>query len=454
VVLLTVVLVVLAAGPAYAHPLGNFSVSQYAGLTFRPDRVVVTVVVDTAEVPTRQALPAVDTDGDGQASPAERAAYAAATCRAFAAAFHVSLDGTPLSWSVAASGYVYVPPESLPTARLTCGLTAAAGLDRARTVQVDNRYLSDRVGWHELTAAGEGVRLVDCPLPATSVSDELRHYPGGTLDVRAASFRVVPGAATGAAAAASGPGGSGPGLVGGAESALRRLTGDRLSPLVVVLAVLLALVLGAGHAALPGHGKTVLAAYLAGRAGRPRDALAVGALVTLTHTAGVLAAGVLLTAFTALAGDRLLTWLQVVSGGLVTAVGLGMVAGLLRHRRAHRYDHPDEHSHPHGHEHPARPGRWGLAGIGLAGGLVPSPSALLVLLTAAGLGRTWFGVILVFVYGLGMATTLTAAGLLLVAVGTRLGRLTHLVGRYAPRVTAALVVLVGLGLTLRGVLAV
>jgi ABC-type nickel/cobalt efflux system permease component RcnA len=98
---------------------------------------------------------------------------------------------------------------------------------------------------------------------------------------------------------------------------LRRLTGGRLSPLVVVLAVLLALALGAGHAALPGHGKTVLAAYLAGRAGRPRDAVAVGVLVTLTHTAGVLVAGVLLTVFTALAGERLLTYLGIVSGLLV-----------------------------------------------------------------------------------------------------------------------------------------
>jgi nickel/cobalt transporter (NicO) family protein len=171
--------------------------------------------------------------------------------------------------------------------------------------------------------------------------------------------------------------------------------------------------------------------------------------------------------FTALAGERLLTYLGVASGLLVVAVGAGMVVNLLRHRHAHphRYDHPHGHgdshghAHAHGHDHrrahghPGRPSRWGLAGIGLAGGLVPSPSALLVLLTTVGLGRAVFGVLLVLVYGLGMAATLTGAGLLLVAVGERLGRLTHLVAAYAPRVTAGLVVLVGICLTVRAAVA-
>jgi ABC-type nickel/cobalt efflux system permease component RcnA len=459
----TAVAVVLPAAPASAHPLGNFSVNQYEGLTLQPDRVSVTAVVNTAEVATQQDRHAVDTNSDRQITAAERASYAATTCRAVAAAFQVTVDGTPLSWSVTPGGYEYVPPDvTLPAARLTCSLTAPAALDQPRTVRVDNRYRPDRAGWHELTATGHGVHLVDSPLPDHSISDELHNYPSATLDVRTATLHVAPGAGPSPAIAGTPAAAAGTGLLGTAEGTLRQLTGDRLSPLVVVLAVLLALALGAGHAALPGHGKTVLAAYLAGRAGRPRDAVAVGVLVTLTHTVGVLVAGVLLTVFTALAGERLLTYLGVASGLLVVAVGAGMVVNLLRHHKHSHHDHPHGYAHPHSHDHPHshghphshpwRPSRWGLAGIGLAGGLVPSPSALLVLLTAVGLGRAAFGVLLVLVYGLGMAATLTGAGLLLVAVGDRLGRLTHLAA-YAPRVTAGLVVVVGIGLTVRAAIA-
>src|SRR5262249_37897438 len=160
-----------------------------------------------------------------------------------------------------------------------------------------------------------------------------------------------------------------------------------------------------GHAALPGHGKTVLAAYLAGKRGRPRDALIVAGTVTLTHTGGVLALGLLLTAGTAVAGDQILSWLGVISGVVVLAVGVGMVVGLPRRRVHSRHHHHHDHDHDHDHDHHHR-GRLGLAGIGIAGGLVPSPSALVVLLGAIGLGRTGFGVVLVLAYGVGLAAAL------------------------------------------------
>src|SRR5262249_42409560 len=161
-----------------------------------------------------------------------------------------------------------------------------------------NRFRADRVGWRELTAVGHGVRLVDSPLPASSVTGELRRYPpdllSSPLDVRSARLRVEPGeGGPGAGAPGPAPGGTSlvPRWTAGAEQVLRNLGGGRLTPLIGVLAVLLSLVLGAAHAALPGHGKTVMAAYLAGRHGRPRDAIAVGATVTLTHTGGVLVLG-------------------------------------------------------------------------------------------------------------------------------------------------------------------
>jgi ABC-type nickel/cobalt efflux system permease component RcnA len=494
---LAVIVGVLAgpAAPASAHPLGNFSVNQYEGLTLRPDRVEVAAVVDVAEIPTMQERSTVDTNRDGMADDAERAAYAAATCAELGKAFEVHAGRARLAWAVGSPEFSYVPGASgLPTSRLACALSAPAKLGTATTLTVTNHFRTDRVGWRELTAVGDGVRLVGSPLPARSVSNELRSYPAdllsSSLDVRSATLNAQPeaGAVGGAAGASLGvPNGSDPVTrwMAAADRGFQRIAGGRdLTPAVAALAILVSILLGAGHAALPGHGKTVLAAYLAGRQGRPRDAVVVGATVTLTHTGGVLLIGLLLSTSSALAGDRLLGWLGLASGVLVTAVGIGMVVNLLRrrgidgasHAHAHSHSHDHGHAHPHAHGEPhthgdgphqhhpgdGRPSRWSLAGIGIAGGLVPSPSALVVLLGAIGLGRAGFGVLLVVGYGLGMAGALTGAGLLLVLLQRRVSaapgwsRLAKRFGPLAARVpaatstvTAGLVVVVGLGLAAR-----
>jgi nickel/cobalt exporter len=486
-VALTGLLIVLLwpGGRASAHPLGNFSVNQYEGLTLRPDRVEVAAVVDAAEIPTMQDRSIVDTNHDGMTDDPERAAYAAATCRELAAGFTAKAGHDRLKWTVTAPAFEYVPGTTgLPTSRLTCSLTAPARLAAQATlsVSVENRFRTDRVGWREMTAVGDGVRLVDSPLPNHSVSNELRGYPAdllsSQLDVRSATLRVAPGAggATGATFAKPLATGDAPTRwLAAADRRFQRLAAGRhLTPIVAILAILAAILLGAGHAALPGHGKTVLAAYLAGKQGRPRDALVVGATVTMTHTGGVLVIGLLLSTSSMLAGDRLLGYLGLVSGLLVTVVGVGMLVGALRrrnrphthsHSHSHTHDHSHDHSHDHDHSHrhgPDRPSRLSLAGIGLAGGLVPSPSALVVLLGAIGLGRAGFGVLLVLGYGLGMAGALIGAGLLLVVVQRRVAAAeswSRLARRFVPitaripaataTLTAGLVVIVGLGLAVR-----
>src|SRR5436190_11734657 len=358
------------ARPAAAHPLGNFSVNQYDGLTLYPDRVVVSAVVDTAEIPTLQEKSTVDGDPAG---------YPGRACRELADAFEARsgdrsgppgeasragpVVGNRLMWTVTAPAFGYAPGAGgLSTSRLTCTLTAPARLDRATSVSFTNRYRTDRVGWREMTAVGDGVRLVDSPLPATSVSDELRAYPAdllsSALDVRTATLRVTPGAggSTSTAAAAAPRAGTLTRWTAAAERYFQRVAGGRhLTPVVAVLAVLLAVLLGAGHAVLPGHGKTIMAAYLAGRRGRIRDAVAVGGTVTLTHTGGVLVMGLLLSTSAAFAGDRLLAYLGVASGLLAFAVGVGMLLNLRRRRKAaaghHNHDHHHGHGHDHGHDH-------------------------------------------------------------------------------------------------------
>ncbi|MBO0817559.1 MAG: High-affinity nickel-transporter, partial [Actinobacteria bacterium] len=407
-------------------------------------------------------------------------------CTAMAAAVALRVDGHRLQWSVRPAGFGYRPGAAgLHTSRTTCTLDAAADLTRPATVDLVNGYLADRIGWREITAAGHGVHLVNPPVPARSVSDSLRSYPadllGSPLDQRSVRLRAEPGdGPSGGAAVHINRGDPVSRWVAAADRRLEALVGGHLTPFVGVLAVLLALMLGAAHAALPGHGKTVMAAYIAGRRGRPRDALTVGAIVTLTHTGGVLVLGLLLTASASLAGEVVLSWLGIASGVLVAAVGATMLAGVLRrgalvpghdhqhghphdhghdHHHGHSHDHGHDHQHGHSHSHPSRKARrLNLVGMGIAGGLVPSPSALIVLLGAVGLGRTAFGVLLVVAYGAGMAAMLTAAGLLLVRVRDRwasrprrtLARLTAL----APTGTAALVLCVGLGLAGRAALGV
>jgi nickel/cobalt exporter len=465
----------LAGAPvesASAHPSGEpFSVSQYGGLAFTPDQVRVAAAVHTGQIVTRQDRQTVDADRSGAVTDAERARYARTACADLANQFEVRVNGERLVWTVVPGDYRYeADAAGLPTAMLTCDLSAPAGLSTPATVSIANRHRLDQNGWRELTAVGSGVHIVDSPVPEHSVSDQLRAIPPPdalVLNVRTANLRIEPGAATARPPDPTVPATDGGLVAAGTTWAERRfeaLATGRLTPLVVVLAVLLAVLLGAGHAALPGHGKTVLAAYLAGRRGRPRDALAIGATVTASHTGAVLLVGALISTSTAFAGDRLLAYLGVISGSLIIVVGIGMIGTAARRRagQSHDHEHPhDHHTHTHAHGHSPRPGRLGLAGIGLAGGLVPSPSALVVLLASIGIGRATFGVLLVLAYGIGMAGTLTAAGLLLLALQGRIARSqgtpARLLARLRvaapavwPLLTPALVLAVGAGLVVRG----
>jgi ABC-type nickel/cobalt efflux system permease component RcnA len=240
-------------------------------------------------------------------------------------------------------------------------------------------------------------------------------------------------------------------------AAFTRLVGGRsLSPGFAVVALVLAVGLGAGHALAPGHGKTVMAAYLVGLRGTLGQAVTIGATVTLTHTAGVLLLGLALTT-RAVASERVYPWLGLLSGLLLAAVGVGL---LVRARTGfHPHPHAHDHPHPHGDHHAHGVlGRRGLVALGLAGGLVPSPSAVVVLLGGITLGRAWFGVALVLAYGLGMAATLTGTGLLLARLRDRVDRRLELpagslLARAAgllPAATASVIVLVGLALAAGG----
>jgi nickel/cobalt transporter (NicO) family protein len=468
---LAAALAVAGAAPAAAHPLGNFTVNSYSGLRVGPDRLVVDYVLDMAEIPAFQARQAIDGDRDGKVSDAEAAGWRDRECPRLAGGLRATVDGRPLPLRVTTATVAFpAGVGGLRTLRLECALAAPlpAAAGHHRLAYTDGNQ-AGRVGWREITASGDGATLDAADVPARSASGRLTAYPEdqlrSPLDQRTATVRFRPGGPR--AGDAGEPGAAAPvGTRRGVDRATAAFTAlvaeRRLSPGFGLLAVALAVLLGAAHALAPGHGKTVMAAYLVGLRGSLRQAATIGATVTVTHTAGVLLLGPVLSASRAVASERVYPWLGLASGLLLAAVGLTLAArALTGHRHPHPHTH-DEHGHPHGGHAGGRAGRplgrRGLVALGLAGGLVPSPSAVVVLLGGIALGHAWFGILLVLTYGTGMAATLTGVGLLLVHVRGRVdrrlagpaGSLLARAGRLLPVATASVIVVVGLVLAAQG----
>ncbi|QES39399.1 nickel transporter [Streptomyces venezuelae] len=455
-------------GTAHAHPLGNFTVSRYDGLVAAPGKLTVEHVEDLAEIPAAQAAPRIRETG--------RAAWAEQRCRAAADDARVTVSGRDAELTVRAARARVRPGQAgLDTLRVECTLTAP--LPRKDRVSVGFRSgARDGTGWREITARGDRMALTRSDVPETSASQRLTRYPKRLLaappDTASASLRITPG---GPALADDRPAEPESGVASvlprGADRWARALTGlvgrHPLTPAFAALALGTAVLLGALHALAPGHGKTLMAATAAAR-GRAsvRDVLPLAASVTVTHTLGVLALGLLVSGGSA-AGPSVVAWLGVVSGLLVTGAGVLLVRRAWQRRRgtdhdhghAHDHDHTHSHSHGHHHTHDHRSPGTSLRGtlfLGFAGGLVPSPSAVVVLVGAAALGEAWFGLLLVVAYGAGLAATLTAAGFLVVRVGSFAGRragpewVRRGTRRFLPLGSACVVLALGCGLVFKG----
>jgi ABC-type nickel/cobalt efflux system permease component RcnA len=468
---------------ASAHPLGNFTVNHYAGLEAAPGEVRVVYAIDVAEIPTQQLRTEQDLDGDGRVDPAELQAWADATGARVATDLHVSVDGSPAVLTYRCGTAAFRPGQAgLNVTRFEGLLTAPMG-DRGH-VEVEDTTDADRTGWREITAAGvEGRTVSASTVPAASVSDELRRYPqellASPLKVTTAAFDVAPGSsdatATSSCGAEAGAVGARPGVEGGPFAGLLSKEGLPL----VALALMLAVAFGAWHALLPGHGKTLMAAYMVSSGARVRQAVAVGTAVAVMHTASVLGLGLAVLALeSAFRPETLYPWLGLVSG--LVALGLGaylLVARIgawmesKRGRDAHvheahdhvGHDHEhvhDEHHHDHGlpghtHPHIAPDGgalsRKGLIALALAGGILPAPSALIVMLGAINAHRVVFGLTLVLAFSAGLATALIVVGLgALRAREAMAARLSSFWGRMVPVLSAGAIVAVGGFLSLRG----
>jgi len=445
--------ILMAGGPAQAHPLGNFTINTYDGLRVSPSRLLVDHVIDMAEIPTFQQRSAIDTNHDGSVSDAESAAYATTTCATVARDLSVRSDGGALALTVEQSQISFPPGAGgLSTMRVTCWLEGILSSSRHRLSFADPTF-SDHIGWHEITAVGDRTTLATASVPSHSISARLTHYPQdllrSPLDIRRADLSVVPGGAPAPVDGSAVVGTQARGVDALTRAFTELVASHRASVPFAVVAIMLAIVLGAMHALAPGHGKTVMAAYVVGRRGSLRQATIIAWTVTLTHTAGVVLIGITLTLSRALAPERIYPWLGFASGLLLIGIGVTMVRARLR-ARTHA-------AHDHDHENDQAPvGRRGLLAIGFVGGLVPSPSALVVLLGAIALGRLWFGILLIAAYGAGMGATLAGAGLVLVKARARLERAkprgwAHRTATLIPILAACVVLLLGIATAARGI---
>jgi nickel/cobalt exporter len=442
---LLVTLVVLGAlavpASALAHPLGNFTVNRHATVELSGDSIFVRYALDLAEIPTFQL-------GDRVAAPG----FAAVAARNL----ELTVDGRRVPLRALEERSVRRPGAGgLETIRFDA--VYAAGRVSGSTLSLRDRNFSSRIGWREIVvAARDGANRRSASVPAESASDELRAYPQellrSPLEVSSATARFSLGSSPGKPPSLDGVAprertGS------GFEALISR---GELSLGVILISLAVAVFWGAAHALTPGHGKAIVAGYLVGTKGRPRDAVLLGGIVTVTHTIGVFALGVvtlLLSQF--IVPESLYPWLTLLSGLLVVGVGASVLWQRLRTRRRRHDHHHHGHAH-HDHEHHDHHGhahaidRRGLLGVGVAAGLLPCPSALVVLLSAIALHRVGFGLALILAFSVGLAATITTIGLVAVLAKRAFSRLSldGPVIRLLPAASALAILAVGAVITL------
>jgi len=452
---------------AAAHPLGNFTINHYSRLELFANIVRVRYVLDMAEIPTFQAMSDIDQDHDGQVSQAENDRYRAMLVEQLRQNLSLRLNGSAAPFKAVASTMTFPPGQAnLSTLRLTVWFEAPMPLGAvghlSLSYQDDNA--GQQVGWNEiLVRPGPGITLPANSAVATNdQSNELRAYPvamlSSPLNVR--STRIDYSAAVDAATA--------PALQGDVEGTpvltddpfAKLIHVEDLSPAVLIFAILAAAVYGALHAFTPGHGKAMVGAYLVGSRGTPRHALLLGLTVTTTHTLGVYLLG-LITLFAArfIVPERLYPVLGAFSGGIVVLIGVTMFVTRLRAARCAPasatagaggplHVHADGQNpmapHSHGgpmHSHVPLPASGAgvsirnLLTLGISGGLVPCPSALLVMLGAMALNRVAFGLVLIVAFSLGLAAVLMGTGLAMVLAGRLFDRL-NVNARYIQLISA------------------
>ncbi len=464
----------LAATPAAAHPLGNFSISHYAAIEIQADAIQIRYLIDMAEIPTFQEVQ--ERGLVAEAGHPSVAPWLARTAETLARGLRVEVSGRRLPLRATAREIIFLPGAGgLPTLKL--GVVYRAPLGDPPAGALELRYadenFGDRAGWKEIVVrAGAGVTLAGATAPATDRSGQLSDYPVDLvnsppqdLEARATFTRELATTATAPPAPAP-PAGLPPNRQASSANAFADLVARREpSAGIITAALLVAVALGAFHALEPGHGKTVVAAYLVGSRGTARHALILGLVVTASHTAGVyLLGGVTFYASQHVVPERLYPWLSLGSGLTIAVLGAAMFLRRFgggghghdhdHHGHPHPHAHAHDHAHSHtGHDHGEAPvSLRALVALGVSGGIIPCPAALVVLLSALSMHRVGFGLVLIVAFSLGLAAVLVIIGLLMVYAGRLMARFREdgpWIRRWLPLTSSAVMTLLGLGIAVQ-----
>jgi nickel/cobalt exporter len=493
-----------------AHPMGNFSISHYSGISVGRSSLEVRYWIDMAEIPTFQEM---QQNGiEARLGDTRLPAYLSAQATAFGQGLHLTLNGRALPLRVVSQNVIFPPGAgNLPTMKFGFVYRAEIDVDCTTApchVDYEDMNFQGRAGWKEVVATtGQETSLISSTVPDRGRSEQLSNYPTDLLSsppqvLRASLvFSATPTQpATVASHAVAKQIGSTP--HGGAgvhrhdmvaatavDVALKALPtagareGIALKPNqqttprnaftelmakrefsfgIALLSALIAAGLGALHALEPGHGKTIVAAYLVGSRGTGRHALLLGLIVTISHTAGVYLLGAItLYAQKYIFPDRIYPFLGVLSGMLIAGMGCFLflqryLGGQFAHSHPTDFSATDEP--PTSENSQLRAGISGrqLLILGITGGMVPCPAALVVLLSAVALHRTGFGLFLIVAFSIGLAAVLIAMGVVAVYAGRMMFRLpleAPLVQRWLPMASAVMISVLGCGIAARGLMA-
>ena len=537
-------LAILSMAPAtFAHPMGNFSINHYSKIISGPRSIEIDYIIDMAEIPTFQQVQEsgmVPKEGDPSLG-----AYLERQAASLKGGLRLSVDGNPLAMQTVSQKAIFPPGAGgLPTMKM--GFVYRAILtnelsDTPVSVRFRDDNYPERAGWKEIVAVnGSGASLVNTSVPASDRSLELTNYPTDMLHSppqtleASLSIKAAPTGMQGenksSLLASSGwlTTGSTVGYSsvvlkankqGTPRSAFTELiSSKRTDVLFMAMAALIAAVLGGFHALEPGHGKTLVAAYLVGSHGKACHAVLLGAIVTAAHTISVYALGIItLYASQWILPERLYPWLGIGSGLLVAGLGFTLfirryLASESHAEYSHAHDHADSHRHSHDHSHhdahadaveSHRHNWWGghvrqidthshgdilaheqrhaeehdhlhggehgpshaapslslggLFALGITGGIVPCPAALVVLLGALAFHRVAFGLFLIVAFSAGLAAVLVSLGLAMVYAGrfmSRFGAQGPLTQRWLPLASSAVITVIGITLTLQSLVTV
>jgi nickel/cobalt exporter len=445
------------AAAAAAHPLGNFSVNNFARIEVEENQISLQCVLDMAEIPTFQESQKIDVNKNGTLEKEELDAYLTEITPQIVGNYDLSVDDVPLQiQTISKNISLPVGAGNLSTLRMEWSLMAplpAGDKESVHRLRFEDNNYKGRVGWNEIVVKrASHINIFDSTAYGSTLTDGLKTYPedmlAAPLTEREAEFSFTAAAVPADAKLLGDRNGSISAPVQKDKFA-ELISVPEITPAIALFGLLLAFGFGAIHAMSPGHGKTVVGAYLVGSRGTLKHAIFLGLTVTITHTIGVFAIGlVTLFASNYILPEKLMPFLSFVSGLLVFYIGITLfkdralvlmgwktpyeqdhshadnIDGL--HDDYENHTHADGLTHTHGgstHTHlPPENITWkSLLTLGISGGLLPCPSALVLMLAAISGGRVGYGLILTIAFSFGLAATLTGIGLVFLYVGKAFG---------------------------------